>query len=511
MTDYKEILRLGGMGLNHSQIEVSTGVSRKTVRKILQRVQEAGLGWETAQALADKELAFRLFPAGEGKLQYKMPDYEVVHREMAKPGVTLQLLWYEYCDRCRDAGEIPYQLTQFKKYYREYALKTKATMHINRKPGELMEVDWAGQTAEIIHDETGEAIKAYVFVAALPYSGYAYSEAFLNQQSESWIAAHVNAYAYLGGVTRILVPDNLKTGVDKHTRDDVVVNKTYQDMAEHYGTAVIPARVRAPKDKASVEGAVGNVSSFILAAIRNQRFYSLRELNDAIHERLRVLNHKPFQKKDGSRATLFAQEKPFLLPLPKYAFEVAEWKVATVQLNYHIAVDGQYYSVPFDYIRRKVDVRLTRYVVEVFSDGVRLCSHTRLFGGAGQYSTQEAHMPPKHQQYQQWTGERFRQWAAKIGSNTAAVVESILTSRQVEQQGYRACMSLLKLSEQFTSARLEAACAKALRYTPRPSYKSVASILKSAQDSLPEEPVSQSPKPPAGFTRGPEYYGKGRK
>ncbi|GHV28360.1 integrase [Clostridia bacterium] len=511
MTDYREILRLHSLGLNNSQIAAAVPASRPTVIATLQRAEALGLDWMQAQALPDKVLAAGLFPPDTGKPHYKMPDYDVVHREMAKPGVTLQLLWFEYCDRCQAAGEIAYQLTQFKKYYREYALKTKATMHINRKPGELMEVDWAGQTDEIINDETGEAIKAYVFVSALPYSGYAYAEAFFNMLTESWIAAHVNAYAYFGGVTRILVPDNLKTGIEKNTRDDVLVNKTYQDMAEHYGTAVIPTRIRAPKDKASVEGTVGNVSSYILAAIRNQRFYSLRELNDTIHERLRAFNHKPFQKKDGSRASLFAQEKSFLLPLPKYSFEVAEWKVATVQLNYHIAVDGQYYSVPFEYLKRKVDVRLTRYVVEVFADGARLCSHARLFGSTGLYSTQDAHMPPKHQQYQQWTGERFRNWAVKIGQNAAAVVESILTSRQVEQQGYRACMSLLKLSEQYTSARLESACAKALRYTPRPTYKSVQTILKSGQDILPEESTPPSPKSPAGFTRGPKYYGKGRK
>jgi transposase len=466
------------------------------------------MDWAEAQSMSDRELASRLFPPDIGKRRYKMADYEEVHREMAKPGVTLQLLWFEYCDRCRNAGEIPYQLTQFKKYYREFALRTKATMHIQRKPGELMEVDWAGQTAEIIDDETGEAIKAYVFVAALPYSGYAYAEAFLNQTTESWVAAHVSAYEYFSGVTRILVPDNLKTGVEKHTNDEVVVNKTYQEMAEHYGTAVIPARVRAPKDKATVEGSVGNISSFILAAIRNQRFFTLRELNNTIHERLRVFNHKSFQKKDGSRASLFTQEKPFLLPLPRHHFEVAEWKTATVQLNYHISVDGQFYSVPFDYIKRKVDVRLTRYIVEVFSDGGRICSHTRLYGPTGQYSTQETHMPLKHQQYAQWNAERFRKWAAKIGQSTLSVVEAILTGYKVEQQGYRACIAVLKLSDQFTPARLEAACVKALGYTPRPSYKSIQTILKSGQDKSSDIPASDSSA--FGFTRGAEYYGKGR-
>lgn len=301
MTNYREILRLKSLGLNHSQIAGSMEISRQTAVTVLQRAAELGLSWQTTTDLSDRELAMLLYPPGSGKPAYKMPDYEYVHREMAKSGVTLQLLWFEYCDKCRDAGEIPYQLTQFKKYYRDFVVKTKATMHINRKPGETMEVDWAGQTAEIIDTDTGAAIDAYIFVAALPYSGYAYVEAFLSQNQEAWITAHVNAYSYFGGVTQIVVPDNLKTGVVKNTRIEIVLNKTYQEMAEYYGTAIIPARVKAPKDKSTVEGSVGNVSTFILAALRNQRFLSLRELNGVIKDKLHAFNHKPFQKKEGSR------------------------------------------------------------------------------------------------------------------------------------------------------------------------------------------------------------------
>ena len=384
-------------------------------------------------------------------------------------------------------------------------------MHINRKPGETMEVDWAGQTAHIIDSDTGEIINAYVFVAALPYSGYAYAEAFLSQNQEAWICAHVNAYTYFGGVARILVPDNLKTGVLKHTLSEIVLNKSYAELAEHYGTAILPARVRAPKDKATVEGTVGNVSSYILAAIRNQKFFDLGEMNEVIKERLRAFNHKPFQKKDGSRATWFAEERISLLPLPRNPFELAEWRTATVSFNYHIAVDEQYYSVPFEYIKRKVDVRLTRNVVEVFVDGSRICSHVRLYGHRGQYSTQEAHMPPNHQQYIQWNGERFRKWADKIGENTTIVIEAILTGYKVEQQGYRACMALLKLSDQYGSERLESACIKALNYTPRPSYKTIQTILKSGHDKISKESAASSEPSAFGFTRGADYYRKGAK
>jgi transposase len=511
MTDYREILRLASLGLNRTQIADSLGASRTTVIHALQRAAAQGLDWQTAEPLSKRELTSKLFPSGNDTQGYQIPDYAYVHKEMAKPGMTQQLLWMEYCDRCRDSGKIPYQLTQFKKRYREYLTVTKATMHINRKPGELMEVDWAGQTAGIIDTDTGEIIPVYIFVSALPYSGYAYAEAFLSQNQEAWIAAHVNAYAYFGGVARILVPDNLKTGVIKHTKSEIVLNRSYHELAEHYGTAILPARVRMPKDKATVEGTVGIVSSYILAAIRNQKFFTLRELNAAIKERLHAFNHKPFQKKDGSRATWFAEERVTLLPLPRSSFELAEWKIATVAFNYHIGVDEQYYSVPYEYIKRKVDVRLTRNVVEVFFEGTRICSHVRLHGRRGQYGTQESHMPPNHKEYTQWNGERFRKWAAKIGQNTAAAVESILTGYKVEQQGYRACMALLKLADQYTPKRLEAACVKALSYTPRPSYKAIQAILKSGQDRISKESAESAAPSKFGFTRGAEYYRGGDK
>ena len=508
MTDYREIMRLRSLGLNHSQIAESLGASRTTVIHTLQRAAAQGLDWQAAENLNDREIAVLLFPGGEGVPSYKAPDYAYVHRELMKPNVTQQLLWMEYCDRCREEGAIPYQLTAFKRHYREYAAQTKATMHINRKPGETMEVDWAGQTAQIVDCDTGESLEAYVFVAALPYSGYAYAEAFLSQDQEAWTAAHVNAYSYFGGVARMLVPDNLKTGVIKNTRSELVLNKAYQELAEHYGTAIMPARVRTPKDKATVEGSVGNISSFILAAIRNQKFFTLRELNETIRERLYAFNHKPFQKKDGSRATWFAEERAVLLPLPRDPFELAAWKIATVAFNYHIGVDEQFYSVPFEFIKRKVDVRLTRNVVEVFFEGNRICSHVRLHGRRGQYSTQEAHMSPDHQKYTQWNSERFRKWAAKTGPNAATVVEGILTGYKVEQQGYRACMALLKLGDQYSPERLEAACVKALEYSPRPSYKTIQLILKSGQDKIVQEVIAPPEPSPYGFTRGAGYYGK---
>jgi transposase len=505
MTNYKEILRLQSLGINNSQIAAALGCSRTTVISVLKKAGEKDLTHPKAEKMSNQELGNLLFPSESSKSAYKMPDHDYIHREMAKNGMTLQLLWLEYCEACTDSGDIPYQLTQFKKYYRDYLVQTKATMHIIRRPGELLEVDWAGTTASVTDTDTGEVIPAYIFVASLPYSGYSYVEAFLSQNQEAWVMAHVNAYQFFGGTTRILVPDNLKTGVDKVTKAETIINRIYQEMAQHYETAVIPARVKSPRDKATVEGSVGIISNWILAAIRNQQFLSLRELNLAIRQKLHSFNHKPFQKKDGSRATLFAEERLFLQALPEKPYEFATWKIATTQYNYHIIVDSQNYSVPFEYIKRKVDVRLTKNVVEVFYEGERICSHQRLYGRINQYSTQEAHMPPNHQKYTQWNGERFRSWAAKIGANTTVAIEVFLTANKVEQQGYKACMALLKLADKFTPQRLEAACAKALTYSPHPSYKSISAILNAGQDRLPSESVVSKPSEHA-FVRGANYY-----
>jgi hypothetical protein len=299
---------------------------------------------------------------------------------------------------------------------------------------------------------------------------------------------------------------NLKTGITKNTRDELVINRSYREMAEHYGTAIIPARPRAPKDKAAVEGTVGVVSTFILAALRNQQFLSLSELNEAVWDRLYGFNHKPFQKKNGSRASAFEEEKLFLLPLPGHPFELATWRIATVQYNYHISVDTQNYSCPYEYIKQKVDVRMTRSTVEIFFDGNRIASHPRLYGRPNQYCTLEAHMPPDHLKYIQWNGERFISWAEKVGPNTTSVIRLFLNRYAVEQQGYKSCMALLKLTDKYPPQRLEAACSKAFSFTASPSLKSIQSILHSGQDKLPEQEVEKSSTSQYGFTRGAGYY-----
>ncbi len=515
MTKYREILRLSSMGLSQRSIASSCQCSRNTVSNVLTRANERGLSWPLPEDVGDADLQHMLFPDKVQPSSRNIPDSEYIHRELAKSGVTLSLLWSEYCDSCRLSNEIPLKYTQYCNYYRKFAATTKATMHIKRKPGELLEVDWAGQTAGIVDRNTGEIIPVYIFVAALSSSQYAYVEGFLSQNQESWITAHVNGFKFYGGAPRILVPDNLKTGVEKTSSHTPVINKTYHEMAEHYGAAVIPARVRKPKDKPNAEGAVGVISTWILAALRNQTYFSLADLNDAISEKLDEFNNRPFQKKPGSRiSTFLEEEKCALQPLPASAYELATWKIATVQFNYHISVDNMHYSVPYEYIKHKVDVRITRGVIEVFYKNHRVCSHPRLYGRFGQYSTVEDHMPEKHKQYTQWNAERFVSWAHTVGPNTTTVIKAILTFHRIEQQGYKACMAVLKLADRYSLPRVEAACAKALSYTPNPSYKNVSTILKSDQDTITiEQKQSVTAKNndsqnTHSFTRGAVYYGR---
>lgn len=513
MTQYREILRLHSQGVSKRGIAASCHCSRNTITALLERADQYNVSWPLQKDMTDQELQEFLFPEKSISSKRRIPDCQHIHKEMAKSGVTLSLLWNEYCEECRLSGEIPLMYSQFCRYYHRYANATKATMRIKRKPGEMMEVDWAGQTSSIKDNITGDRIPAYVFVATLSCSQYAYVEAFLSMDMERWIEAHVNAYRFFGGVTRILVPDNLKTGVDRVSWYTPVINKTYHEMAEHYGTAVIPARVRHPKDKPNAEGTVGVISTWIIAALRTQEFFSLRELNLAIQIKLDEFNNKPFQKKTGSRTSAFLEEeKSSLMPLPASPYELATWKKATVQYDYHIIIEKIHYSVPYEYIKHEVDVRITRKVIEVFFHNHRIASHVRLYGEDGQFITLPEHMPENHKKYLEWNTERFMDWAQTVGPNTTIAVKSIFASHKVEQQSHKPLMTLLKLADKYSVTRVETACSKALSYTPSPGIKSIQTILKTGQDKVFIEPVVKSTvkkndSENFGFTRGSDYYG----
>lgn len=510
MTNYREILRLSRQGVSKRGIASSCHCSRNTINDVLERAQANGIEWPLSADQTNAVLREILFPEKCVSSGRKMPDCARIHKEMAKSGVTLSLLWNEYCEECHLNGEIPLMYSQFCRYYRRYANTTKATMRIKRKPGEIMEVDWAGTTASVTNNITGEVIPAYVFVATLPCSQYSYVEAFFSMDMESWITAHIHAYSYFCGVTRILVPDNLKTGVNRITKHETVINKTYNEMAEHYGTAVIPARVRHPKDKGTVEGTVGIITTWILASLRNEQFFSLKELNDAILLKLVEFNEKPFQKKQGSRKTAFLEEeKPFLMPLPTSPYELATWQSATVQFDYLISVDKNKYSVPYEYIKHQVDIRITSKVIEVFYHNNRIASHMRIYGEGNDPVILPEHMPENHRQYLSLNSESFMDWAKSTGPGTETIMHIILSSHKVAQQGYRSCMSLMKLADKYSVERVEAACNKALSYTPSPNIKSIQTILKTGQDRLSKQPTKTAPKSSSsyGFTRGATYFG----
>ena len=510
MTDYREILRLSALGLSQSDIASSCNASKRTVNTVLSAAKRKNISWPLDNDQTNAVLSEQLHPSPESQetLQRKrMPDFDYIRKELLRNGVNKKLLWTEYLERCRQSGEKPLMYSRFCYYIQKDEEKRRASMHINRKPGEQIEVDWAGDPAHLVDPDTGEITKVSVFVGVMSYSQYAYAEACINEKQASWIAAHIHMYEYFGGVAKILVPDNCKTAVIRKGNSyyDPRINDVYRSMAEHYGTAIIPARVRAPKDKPNAESAVRHISTWIIAALRDEQFFTLAELNQSIRKKLYEFNRRPFQKKEGSRYELFCHEElPLLASLPIARYELAEWASATVLYNYHISYDGMLYSVPYEYIKHKVDVRATETTIEIFYEHDRIASHRRLYGRKGQYSTVSEHMPEDHQKYLEWNGDRFRKWAKHIGQSTYRVIDNILSSSRVEQQSYRSCMGLLKLADKYTAARLEAACSQVLKYTSSPSYKSVKHILSIGSNdmTIPEIPAKKS----SGITRGADFY-----
>jgi transposase len=505
MIDYREIIRLKSLNHSNSNVAVSVGSSRNTVAEVWRRADEHEIEWPIPDNLTNRDLQRILYPERKIPENRKLPDFEYIHNELVKPGVTLSLLWAEYCADCEAEKVIPYQSTQFNEKYHAFAASKKATLRIHHKPGEKLEVDWAGKTLYVTNNITGELMKAYLFVATLPCSLYSYAEVFPDVKSNHWIEAHIHAYSYFGGVTRILIPDNLKTGVIKNTHADLILNRSYHEMAEFYGTAIIPARPKSPKDKPSVEGTVGIVSTWIIAALRDRKFFSYTELNEAIRDKLKEFNEKPFQKKTGSRLLAFEkEEKPFLMPLPTSQYETAVWSDATIQTDYLITVGNCKYSVPYEYIGKEVEVRTTEKCIEVFYQNLRIASHVRVDYSPDPVYIPE-HMPENHRKYLNYNSETFIQWASDVGSSTKVVIKNFLYSHKVEQQGYKSCTALMKLADRYSTNRLEAACEKALSYTPSPSIKNITTILKNGQDKVKSKPKKPKSSAQYGITRNSTY------
>ena len=507
MVNYREILRLDSLGYSQRQIAASIQSSRDTISAVCKLAGQHGLEWPLPDELSNQAIQDIFYPERNMRTR-RIPDYEYIHKELARSGVTLTLLWAEYAAVCHAEHAVPYQFSQFCEKYRDWARVTKATMRITRKPGDIMEVDWAGNTLTIYDSVTGDTIDAYLFVAVLPCSCYAYVEAFLDHGTENWLKAHVHAYQYFGGVTRILVPDNLKTGVIKNTRNELQLNRSYQEMAEYYDTAIIPARVKAAQDKPNVEGTVNHTSTWVIAALRNDKFFSIQELNEAVGEKLTEFNAKPFQKREGSRLTAFQnEEKSFMKPLPASPYELAVWSTATVRNDYLITDGRNKYSVPFDLIGQEVSVRLTSTTVEAFFLGARVASHPRLKKKQHTPIVKSEHMPDNHKKYLAYSKEAFLEWAATVGPNTTMVVKAFLENGKVPEQGYKSCASLTRMADKYTFQRLENACTRALSYTTVPNIKTVRTILQTGQDKVKkEESYDSSAGNHYAFTRGASYF-----
>lgn len=509
MRSIREILRLKfDQGLSNRKIARSCGLSHTVVNHYVFRARQAGLGWPLPQDMDDENiLAGKLSCTMDNRQAGDpngMPSWEYLFNELKRKGVTLQLLWYEY----KQANPDGYAYSWFCEQYRSWRKTLEVTLHQEHRAGEKLFVDWAGQTVPLQDPKTGESSPAQIFIACLGASSYTYAEARLSQQLPDWIGVHVNAFEFLGGVPEIVVPDNLKAGVTSPCRYEPALNPTYQDLAIHYGVAVIPARPDRPRDKAKVEAAVGFSERFILAALRNRTFFSLTELNHALREKLAELNARTFQKLEASRRELFERlDKPALKPLPVQRYEYAQWKKATVNIDYHIEVEHHYYSAPYQLVRKQVDVRITASTVELLSKNKRVASHARSYKRGG-YSTLAEHMPERHKKYLEWTPARIIRWAGETGPNAMKLVTEILSSKVHPQQGYRACLGIMRLGKGYGAERLEAACGRALAIQSF-SYKSVESILKHGLDrqelSRQQTAPTQSPAPHENI-RGKDYY-----
>ena len=504
MRKIRDVLRLQDSGFSERRIATSLNIGSTSAGEYIRRARRAGLAWPLPRDLTDEALERLLFPASSPDVppdQRPRPDWTWVYREKRKPNVTLSLLWEEY----RAAHPDGYSLSHFCDLYRDWEGRLAPTMRQAHVAGEKMFVDYAGATLEVIDGATGEIRQAQIFVAVLGASSYTYAEATWSQTLPDWIGAHGRAFAFFGGVPAQVISDNLKSGVTKACFYDPQVNRTYAEMAAHYGTAVIPARPRKPRDKAKVEVGVQVVERWILAKLRNRRFFSLAEANAAIRQLLDELNARVTRHLGASRRQLFEQlDRPALLDLPVEPYAYAEWKECRAGLDYHVEVDKHYYSVPHALLRQKFWARMTDRTVEIFHRGKRVACHLR--GSSNRrHTTVTEHMPSAHRRLAAWTPQRIRHYAASIGPNAEALVDIIMRSRPHPEQGFRSSIGIIRLAKTHGSERLEAACERAIDIGAR-SYSSVASILRNNLDRRKPKRAADGPAIDHANIRGPKYF-----
>ena len=503
MRKIREILRLKtDCGLGHRAIGRSVGLSHSTVAECLQRAQTAGLSWPLAEGLDEERLSALLYPPPPAPATRRLilPTWAHIHQELRRPHVTLQLLWEEY----RQAQPDGYGYSRFCELFGEWARCLSPSMRQTHKAGDKCFVDYAGPTVPVIDPQTGEVRDAALFVGVLGASSYTYAEAHFGQDLRHWTTAHVRMFAFFGGSSRVLVPDNLKSGVKDPCFYEPNLNPTYAALAAHYGCAVLPARPNRPRDKAKVEAAVLVAERWILARLRDRTFFALSELNAGIAEHRDALNHRPMRHLGFSRAQLFERlDRPALQPLPERPYEFALRKSVRVNIDHHVEVEGHWYSVHHSLIGQTLEARATAGTVELFRHGHRVASHARSYQKGG-YTTLAEHRPAHHQ-FAQWPPERLQRWAATLGPQTAALVTRILASRTYPEQAYRTCLGILRLGKTVGPARLEAACQRAQHLGIR-SCKGVKSILDHQLDSQPLDPPALPACGPHEQVRGHHYY-----
>jgi transposase len=503
MRKIREALRLRSDGFSGRRVAQSLSVGRATISEYFRRADVEGLSWPLPNDLSDADLEQRLFPysPGEARGSVPQPDWAYVHAELRRKGVTLSLLWEEY----RGVHPDGYGYSRYCELYTRLEGKLSPVMRQRHPAGERLFVDYAGHTVDVVCPKTGEVRTAQIFVATLGASSYTYVEASWTQSLPDWISSHVRALEFFGGVPAQLVPDNLKAGVTKACFYDPAINRTYGDMANHYDTAIIPARPHKPKDKAKVEGAVLLAERWILARLRNQRFFGLDEVNAAIRPLLEQLNGKVSRHLGASRRELFELlDRPALKPLPVASYVYAEWKQCRAGLDYHVDIGRHYYSVPHQLLKQKLWARITARTVEVYFKGQRVASHARTSGNH-QHSTIRDHMPAHHRFREDWTPERIRGQAVRIGPNVEMFVDVIMRKKRHPEQAYRSCLGVIKLAKAFGSDRLDAACARALEINAH-SYTSLHSILKNGLDRPRRETTTDGPAITHPNIRGADYF-----
>lgn len=506
MQKIKEILRLHfDAKLSQHQIAASLQISSGVVNKYLSLARAAQVCWPLPSDVDESKLRAILKPHQKTVIPSRHePDYPSIHQELKSKGMTLLLLWQEYENT---HGKNAYRYAQFCAKYREWLSRQKPSMRQIHRAGEKLFIDYCGPTIDVIDSETGEIRAAAIFVAILGASNYTYVEATWDQTLPNWIASHVRAFEFFGGVPALLVPDNLKSAVTKASRYEPTINQTYTDLAIHYNTAIVPARPYKPKDKAKVENAVLIVERWILARLRHQTFVGLAELNAAIADLLKELNHRPFKKLPGTRVSQFeAIDRPALSVLPNEPYEFARFLNARVHVDYHVEVDGHYYSVPHQLIKQLVTIRLTVNVVECLHEGQRVASHVRSYI-KGKHTSLPEHMPVAHQRYSEWNPGRFLNWAIDIGPCTRDVIQHLLNKSTHPEQSYRTCFGTLTLAKRYGKERLEAACHRSLAIGS-PKRRSILSILEKGLD---QQPLQKEEAPPVKFhenIRGATHYQK---